>query len=433
MDIKKITTKSGSVEIAGWIHDLRDIGGLKFIQLRDSTGIIQITVDKNTAPKDVLDSIKDISPETAVIVKGKVLENPKAKTGLELVPESFEVVSKSEKELPISVVEKKITTGLSKRLDWRSLDLRKLRQQAIFQVQSALLEGMQETLFKEGFTQVFTPCLMGVASESGAEVFPLIYFDREAFLRQDPQLHRQLTIAGGLKKVFDIGPAWRAEQSHTTKHLCEHRVCAVESAFIKDETDTMRIEETVIISALTKVNEKCKFELETLGIEIKIPKAPFPELRFPEIYEIIRKKGKEIEDGEDLDSEADKILWEYVKETYGCEFYFLNRFPSSLKPFYVMKVDEEPEYARSVDLCFKGLELSSGGQREHRYEKIIEAIKSKGQSESETEWFAKFFKYGVPPHGGFAIGIERLTMSLLDIENIRDCTLFPRDPERLVP
>lgn len=433
MEIKKITTESGDVKIQGWIHDLRDIGGLKFIQLRDSTGIIQVTVDKNTAPKEVLNSLTDISPETAVIVKGKVLENPKARTGLELVPESIEIVSKSEKELPISVVEKKITTGLSKRLDWRSLDLRKLKQQAIFQVQSALLEGMQEELFKDGFTQVFTPCLMGVASESGAEVFPLIYFDREAFLRQDPQLHRQLTIAGGLKKVFDIGPAWRAEQSHTTKHLCEHRVCAVESAFIKDETDTMRIEERVIMSALKKVNEKCKKELETLGIEMKIPKAPFPELRFPEIYEIIRKKGKEIEDGEDLDSEADKILWEYVKETYDCEFYFLNRFPSSLKPFYVMKVDEEPEYARSVDLCFKGLELSSGGQREHRYEKIMEVIKEKNQSESEIEWFTKFFKYGVPPHGGFAIGIERLTMSLLDVENIRECTLFPRDPERLVP
>lgn len=433
LEISKISATSGNVMINGWVHDLRDMGGLKFLLLRDSTGIIQVTVVKKEASQEVLNTVKELTPESVITVVGKVQANSKVNSGIEIIPESIALLSKSKPELPISVAEKAITTGLAKRLDWRSLDLRKLKHQAIFRIQSALLEGMTEYLLQNGFTQVFTPCILGVASESGSEVFPLIYFDREAFLRQDPQLHRQLTIAGGIPKIFDIGPAWRAELSHTNKHLCEHRVCAVESSFIKDEFDTMRIEEQVIISALTKVKQKCAEDLKLLDVTLTIPKAPFPVLQFPEIYDITRKRGKKIEDGEDLDSEADKLVWEHVKEKLKTEFYFINRFPSKIKPFYVMRNDAEPRWARSVDLNFKGLELSSGGQREHRYAQLMENVKIKRMKEAEVEWFTKFFQYGVPPHGGFAIGIERLTMSLLDIENVRDCVLFPRDPERLVP
>ncbi len=434
MQIKNITKDSKKVELNAWVHDYRDIGGLKFLILRDSTGIIQVTIVKNKTDKSILDQLENLTIESVVNVVGEVKENKKVNDGIEIIPEKINVVVRSAPKLPISITEKGITTGQSKRLDWRCLDLRKLKHQAIFRVQSALLEGIREYLLNNEFIQVFTPCILGVASESGSEVFPIIYFDREAFLRQDPQLHRQLTIAGGMQKIFDIGPAWRAEQSHTTKHLCEHRVCAVESAFIKDERDTMRIEEQMIVSALKKVKEKCEKELANFeGLEIKIPKTPFPELKFPDIYKILEEKGKNLGEGQDLDTESEKILWDYVKEKYDSEFYFVNRFPSKVKPFYVMKVDEDPKWARSVDLYFKGLELSSGGQREHRYEKIMQAVKEKGMKESEVEWFTKFFEYGVPPHGGFAIGIERLTQSLLDIENIRDCALFPRDPERLVP
>ena len=434
MQIKDITKDSKKVELNAWVHDYRDIGGLKFLILRDSTGIIQVTIVKNKTDKSILDQLENLTIESVVNVVGEVKENKKVNDGIEIIPEKINVVVRSAPKLPISITEKGITTGQSKRLDWRCLDLRKLKHQAIFRVQSALLEGIREYLLNNGFIQVFTPCILGVASESGSEVFPIIYFDREAFLRQDPQLHRQLTIAGGMQRIFDIGPAWRAEQSHTTKHLCEHRVCAVESAFIKDERDTMRIEEQLIVSALKKVKEKCEKELENFeGLEIKIPKTPFPELKFPDIYKILEEKGKKLGEGQDLDTESEKILWDYVKEKYDSEFYFVNRFPSKVKPFYVMKVDEDPKWARSVDLYFKGLELSSGGQREHRYDKIMQAVKDKGMKESEVEWFTKFFEYGVPPHGGFAIGIERLTQSLLDIENIRDCVLFPRDPERLVP
>lgn len=433
MDIKDISKDSGDVVIEGWVHDYRDIGGLKFLLVRDSTGLIQVTAVKNKTDPSIIDLLTNITNESAVRVFGKVQASTKVKSGLEVLPTKLEVLSQSLPNLPISVTEKGITTGQAKRFDWRSLDLRKLEHQAIFRIQSALLEGIQQYLLKEGFTQVFTPCVIGTASESGSEVFPIIYFDREAFLRQDPQLHRQLTIAGGLKRVFDIGPAWRAEQSHTVKHLCEHRVCAVETSFIKDETDTMRLEEQIIISALTTVKEKCQNELKIIGIDIKIPKIPFPEFQFPEIYPLLKKYGKVLPEGQDLDSESEKILWDHVKKTYDCEFYFVKRFPSKIKPFYVMKIDEDPTYARSVDLYFRGLELSSGGQREHRYDKLMEAVKQKGVKESEISWFSQFFQYGVPPHGGFAIGIERLTQSLLNVENIRDCVLFPRDPQRLVP
>ncbi len=433
MEIRNLTATSGNVTINGWVHDLRDMGGLKFLLLRDSTGIIQVTIVKKEVSEELLNTFKELTAETVITVSGQIQKNEKVNAGIEIIPKSILIHAKAKPELPISVTEKAITTGLSKRLDWRSLDLRKLKHQAIFRVQSALLEGMSKYLLGNGYTQVFTPCILGVASESGSEVFPLIYFDKEAFLRQDPQLHRQLTIAGGITKIFDVGPAWRAELSHTNKHLCEHRVCAVETAFIKDEFDVMRLEEQVIIAALKNVVEKCAKDLELLEIKVTIPTAPFPVLQFPDVYEIVRKRGKKVIEGEDLDSEADKLVWEHVKETLGTEFYFINRFPSKIKPFYVMKNDAVPQWARSVDLNFKGLELSSGGQREHRYEQLMARVKEKNMTEAEVEWFTKFFQFGVPPHGGFAIGIERLTMSLLNIENVRDCVLFPRDPERLVP
>ena len=432
MNIRDITATSGEVEINGWVHDIRDMGGLKFLLIRDGTGIIQTTVVSSKASQEILDTVSQLNPESCVSISGVAKDSSKVKSGVEIIPSTITLLSRSKSELPISVTEKAITTGQAKRLDYRSLDLRKLKHQAIFRVQSALLEGMREYLLGDGFQQVFTPCVLGVASESGSEVFPLIYFNREAFLRQDPQLHRQLTIAGGMTKIFDIGPAWRAEQSHTVKHLCEHRVCAVELAFIKDEHDTMRVEEQVIISALKKVQEKCSEDLKLLGVELTIPKAPFPVLQFPEVYDILESMGKHLERGEDLDSEADKLVWEYVKENYNSEFYFINRFPFQIKPFYVMQ-GEEPQWARSVDLNFRGMELSSGGQREHRFEQLMENVRKKGMNPSEVEWFTQFFEFGVPPHGGFAIGIERLTMTLLDIENIRDCVLFPRDPERIVP
>jgi nondiscriminating aspartyl-tRNA synthetase len=421
-----------AVLLKGWVAQLRDLGGLKFFILRDREGIVQVTLKRGESPPALLAAAGRLNREDCVSVQGRARKSGQAPGGLEIVPERIEVISSSEPSLPIDI-DGKIETGIDKRHDWRSLDLRSPRNLAIFKIQSKLVEGMQEWLIKNGYLQVFTPCLMGAASEGGADVFPVMYYDKEVFLRQDPQLHRQLLIAAGFDRIYDIGPSWRAEPSHTTRHLCEHRGVAVEAAFIRDEADTMRMEEGVVISALKRVAKDCMPELKILGKKVSIPDTPFPELRFPGIYDILERLGKKLELGDDIDREGEMLLFKHIKKKHNHEFFFINRFPFKKKPFYVMRFDDDPRWARSVDLVYRGVELSSGGQREHRYEKIMQQVKEKGMSPKGVEWFTKFFRYGVPMHGGFCLGIERLTQQLLDIRNIRDAVLFPRTPERFLP
>ena len=420
------------VSYSGWVQETRDLGGIKFLLIKDKNGFAQVAFPKKAVSEEIFLKFDSITKESVVSVFGTVKESPQAPNGIEIIPSSLEIVSLAYAPVPLDT-SGKIVSGQSNRLDYRCLDLRSPKSIAVFTIQAKLLEGAQEYLNKEGFTQVFTPCLMGVASESGAQVFSVNYFKTKAYLRQDPQLHRQLTIAGGMEKIYDIGPCWRAEYSNTTKHLCEHRVIAAEAAYIKDEVETEKFESEMIVSALKKVRKDCKAELELLGAKIKIPELPFPEFRFPEVYEILSGQGVNLPRGEDMTTEAEKALWEHVRKKHKSEFYFLNRFPFAAKPFYVMRVDSEPEWARSVDLYYKGMEMSSGGQREHRHGTLSKQVLEKGFNPESVEWFTKFFKYGVPPHGGFAIGIERLTMQLLGLPNIRDAVLFPRDPERLTP
>ncbi|MFH1696576.1 MAG: aspartate--tRNA(Asn) ligase [Candidatus Diapherotrites archaeon] len=431
---KEVTPKlhGKKVLVGGWVNDVRAFGKLAFVKLRDAQGKVQITAHSAKVDKKVFDALSSLSKESVVFVTGTVQKSDQAEGGAEIIPARVEVISAAHAPVPLDI-SGKIESDLSARLDWRSIDLRQPKNAAVFRVQAKLLQGAQEYLNSKGFLQVFTPCIMGTASESGAEVFEIGYFGKKAYLRQDPQLHRQLTIAGGVEKLYDIGPSWRAEQSHTVKHLCEHRAIAVEWAFIKDEVEAEIVQAELVEAMLGKVKKDCAAELELFGIDLKVPKAPFPEVRFPELYDILAKEGKKLAKGEDLDSEAEGILWEYVKKKYKTEFYFVNRFPFAKKPFYVMRVDEDKDYARSIDLYYRGLELSSGGQREHRYDKLMGVLKEKGVGEKSVEWFTKFFKYGVPPHGGFAIGIERITQQLLGLDNIREAVLFTRDTERVEP
>ena len=361
------------VAVFGWVHDVRLIGGINFLLLRDNRGIVQATAPKGKVPQNVLDIYVKLHQEDVVFVKGKVVKAKNAKIGIEIIPSEIEVVSKSHVPLPLDP-RGVVNTNFDTRLDWRVLDLRRHESQAIFRIEAKIVEGMEEYLKKNNFLQVFTPCIIGGVSEGGSEVFKINYFGKDAFLRQDPQLHRQLLIAAGFDKIFDMGPNWRAELSDTPRHLTEHRACAVEFAFMKDEADMMRLEEEMVVNAVKRVGEDCEKELKILGKEVKIPKMPFPELRFPKIYGILEGMGKKIKFGEDYDKESEVLLAKYVAEKYKSDFFFINHFPSKIKPFYVMKVDEEPQWARSVDLIFKGLEQSSGGQREHRYEKIMQQM-----------------------------------------------------------
>ena len=419
------------VMIAGWVHDTRLLGKINFLLLRDKDGIVQVTASKDKVPEKVLDLFKKLHQEDVVAVQGKVVKSKVSKVGIEVIPDKIEVVNKSAVPLPLDP--RWVTpANLDTRLDWRPLDLRRMENLAIFRIQAKIVEGMEEYLRKNGFLQVFTPAIIGGVSEGGADVFKINHFGKEAFLRQDPQLHRQLLMVAGFDRIFDIGPNWRAEPSDTPYHLTEHRGIAPEFV-LNDEADTMRMEEETIVYAIKKVIKECGDELQKLGKKIKAPKTPFPELRFPKIYDILKEHGKNLPFGSDLDRESEKILAAHVKEKFKHDFFFVNRFPSKVKPFYVMRVDENPEWARSVDLIFKGMEQSSGGQREHRYEKIIDQLKEKKINLENMKWFTEVFRYGVAPHGGFCIGIERFTMKLLDLPNIKEAVLFPRYVTRILP
>jgi len=430
-DKRFLSENMSIVKVKGWIHNIRILGKIAFVVVRNRDGLVQLTI-KKSENEELYSFTKELGLEDVIEASGIEVEKPKTKIGREIYPSEIKILSKSEQPVPIDV------TGVTQallptRLEWRPIDLRSPKNFFIFKVQSTIVEAAEEYLRKNNFLQVFTPAIIGGVSEGGAEVFELDYFGRHAYLRQDPQLHRQLLMVAGFEKIFEIGPSWRAEKSYTRRHLCEHRGIAVELSFISDEYDVIKLEEELIYNIFRRLKEKYEDEFDKYGIDVEIPKKPFPVLEFPDIYEILRDMGKEIEYGSDYDTESEILLWKYVKEEYDSDLFFVNRFPFNVKPFYVMRVDEDPFWARSVDLLYKGIELSSGGQREHRYEKIIEQAKMKDISIESIDWFVKHFRYGAPPHGGFNIGIERLTMQLLNIYNIREAVLFPRDPERLLP
>lgn len=428
----KMEDEGKTVVLTGWVHETRNLGKLRFILLRDSTGIIQVTAKTGGVSEKTFEEMGKLIKESIILLKGKIRADQRVKKGFEIIPEEIEEIARPSEHLPVDISEK-IEANFDTRMDWRALDLRRVETQSIFKIESRILEGMTEYLNKNDFVQIFTPCLMGAVSEGGSEVFPVIYFQREAYLRQDPQLHRQLAILGGFDRVYDIGPSWRAELSHTKRHLCEHRGIAVEMAFIDEERDVMRVEEEMIVNTIKNVKKKCADELETLKIDLEVPKTPFPELRFPQIYDVLEGLGRHFEYGSDYDWEAEALLAKYVKEKYNSDFFFVNRFPSAVKPFYVMKSDEDPTFARSVDMIYKGIEQSSGGQREHRYEQIMKQVEEKKLNPAKVKWFTDFFKFGAPPHGGFCLGLERFTMEMLNLDNVREASLFPRDPERLTP
>ncbi len=419
------------VRIGGWVSEIRSIGKIKFVVLRTPQGRVQLTLKKSEVPDELLSQIDDLTQESVIEATGFMSEKKIAKAvDMEVIPKSIVVHSTSERKLPLDP-NWKTPALFPTRMNYRPLDLRRPEVQAIFKIETSFLRGVIDWLDSHGFLMVFTPAIIGAASESGAEVFEVKYFDKKAYLRQDPQLHRQLTIIGGFTKIYDVGPNWRAEPSHTARHISEFRSIAVEMAFISDEGDVMRVEEELLVAGLRRVLEERSKELELLNVDLDVPKTPFPELRFPEIYNILEDLGKEIPFGEDYDTESEKLLWRYAREKYGTDFLFINRFPFKTKPFYVMKAEDL--WARSVDLLYKGEELSSGGQREHRYEVLVSQIREKGLDLNSLEWFTKFFRYGAPPHGGFAMGLERTVYKMLNLQNIREAALFPRDVERVLP
>lgn len=417
-----------SVSLCGWVHEIRDMGKLKFLILRDRGGFIQVTAKIGLCDQSVLNAINDVSKESVVNIQGIVKKNEKAPNGVEISPISVDIISRSESPLPLDVTAK-VDADIDTRLNNRFMDLRKPEIAAIFRIRSKILSAGREFLLKNGFIEIHTPKIIASASEGGTELFPISYFDREAYLAQSPQLYKQMMMATGFDRVYEITNYFRAEEHDTRRHLNEIVAIDVETSFINDEDDVMEILEGLIFSII-KASAECKAELDILKKEIDIPKGNIKRITYDEALKLLEENGKNIPWGEDINTEGEKLLGEIIRGKYNSDLYFLTRYPIKVKPFYTMPYDTE--YSRSFDLEYKGVEISSGGQRIHDYNLLIKRIGDCNLNPQNFEFYLNAFRYGMPPHGGFGLGIERVMMQLLDL-NIKEVVLFPRDRHRLTP
>ncbi|AEH24108.1 aspartate--tRNA(Asn) ligase [Pyrococcus yayanosii] len=420
------------VKVAGWVHEIKDLGGIKFLWIRDREGIVQVTAPKKKVSEEVFKLIPRLGSEDVVAVKGIVNFTPKAKLGFEILPEEIIVLNKAEKPLPLDPTGK-VKAELDTRLDNRFMDVRRPEVMAIFKIRSSVFKAVRDFFQKEGFIEIHTPKIIATATEGGTELFPMKYFERDAFLAQSPQLYKQMMMATGLDRVYEIAPIFRAEEHNTTRHLNEAWSIDAEVAFIESEEDVMELLEGLVAYTIDYVRENNERELKTLGFELEAPKRPFPRLTYDRALEILMDLGKEIPWGEDIDTEGEKLLGKYMIETEEAPLYFICRYPTEAKPFYIMKYEDRPEICKAFDLEYRGVEIASGGQREHRADKLVEQIKEKELNPESFEFYLRAFRYGMPPHGGFGLGAERLIMRMLNIGNIREVILFPRDRRRLVP
>lgn len=419
-----------AVTVAGWVHDVRDLGGLRFLLLRDKTGIIQVTLPKKYVPKEVFEASGKLVKESVILVEGRVKAEKKAPGGYEIIPSSIRVLSTAAVPLPLDPTGK-VGANIDTRLDNRVMDLRREEIRAIFRVRDAVIEAGRQYLRGNGFIEIHTPRIISTTSEGGTELFPIAYFEREAFLAQSPQLYKQMMMSTGLDRVYEIATYFRAEEHNTVWHLNEITAIDCEMAFIKDEEDILRVIENLIAAMIQGAMSSAGGELEKLNKELRVPSLPLPRLRYDEALQILEEHGMHVPWGEDLTTEAEKKLGEALKER-GHELYFVTKYPLKIKPFYTMPSDD-PKYSNSFDLEFKGREIISGSQRIHDYDLLVKRIKAKKLNPGNFSYYLDAFKYGMPPHGGFGLGIERFVTLLLDLPNVREAVLFPRDRKRLEP
>ena len=431
-----------TVTIAGWAQTLRLQRAMQFIIVRDHTGTVQVTHKRDGS---ALDSVLDgLTAESAVRVTGRVLANPVVSLGgLEVIPEAVTVESLAQAPLPIDA-----RTGLEGRLDWRYLDLRRrAAARLVFEVQTTVERAMREFAFAEGCTELHTPKLMGTASESGAEVFELGYFGRPAYLAQSPQFYKQMAIAGGIDRVFEVGPVFRAEPSFTSRHSTEFTGVDVELAWIDSVEDVMSFEERMLAHVLSAVAAAHGAAIqEHFKTEVTVPRLPFPRLTLADALALagtavpatglpntgLPATGAD-SGRDDLDPAGERAVSARVLAETGHEFAFVTEYPASVRPFYHLRPDGKPHLTASFDLLWKGLEVTTGAQREHRYDVLLAQAASKGLSPDPMRWYLDCFRYGCPPHGGFGLGLGRLLMALLGLDSIRDAAFLFRGPNRLTP
>lgn len=419
------------VKICGWVHKIRSQKHVQFLVVRDHTGTVQ-TVHKRELSARLAETIEGLSPESAVQVVGRVVSNPAIKSGgIELQIESIEVTNRAETPLPLGE-----ETMLDKRMDWRFLDLRKPQNRLIFEVQTAAEAAMRSFWKDEGFIEIHSPKLMGSASESGAELFEVGYFDRKAYLAQSPQFYKQMAMAAGFNRVFEIGPVFRANPSFTSRHDTEFTSVDVEISWIESHEDVMQLEEQWLSHVLQSVKTQLGDEITRMfGQEITVPRVPFPRVSLAEAQKILESMGHKAaeETGGDLDPEGERLLYQHFQETAGHEFVFVTDYPVSVKPFYHMRHEARPDLTKSFDLLWKGLEVTSGAQREHRYEVLVRQAKEKSLSLQPIQPYLDSFRFGCPPHGGYGFGLSRMLMLMLGLKNVREVTYIYRGVNRLSP
>jgi nondiscriminating aspartyl-tRNA synthetase len=420
--------KGKEVLLEGWVYEIRDLAKLKFILLRDRTGIVQCVVKG-----ELMKKISELTLESVVEIIGIVKE---ANVKADFVVKEFEIevkdlklINKAE-TLPIHVNEKTTTTEFSNRMDYRFLDTRKVNVSAIFKIRSTIYKNVVDFFDMKKFIIINTPKITTIGLESGAESFVVDYFGKKTVLAQSPQFYKQMFVNGGFERVLEIGQVYRAEKSHTNRHLTEFTGIDFEMGFIKDENDVMHMIEEMFKYVISKVKEERKDELALLGVELKIPKK-IPRISMGEIKKMLAKKGKKLGEEEDFDAEAEKLVGEYALEEFGEEFIFVTNYPAKVRPFYHMHPENDAKGTRSFDLLFRGVEIATGAQREHRLPILQKQAKEKGVKIPKI--YEEIFKYGAVPHGGVGFGLDRITQRMLNLENVREALLLTRDPERVSP
>jgi len=427
----------GLVSVSGWVETVRDQKKVQFVVLRDESGAVQLVNPRTTDAEGVVvddepaTSISGLSQGSFVTVTGQLKHDERVKLGgIEIKLATLEVVTHAIPETPIAA-----DSSLDKRMDWRFLDLRQPKANLIFRIQTTFEHALRTYWINNDFIEIHTPKLMASASESRAELFEVEYFETKAYLAQSPQFFKQMAQSSGFGKIFEVGPAFRADPSFTSRHATEFTSVDAEISWIDSHEDVMQLHEELLVAAFTAVKEKHGEEVLALfGVEVTVPSQPFPRIPLAEAKEIVKSRGYEVpRDDDDMDPEGERQIAAYVAETYGHEFVFLTDYASSIRPFYHMRHEGDAGLTNSYDLIFNGTEISTGAQREHRIDVLTEQAVEKGLDPEELGFYLDFFRYGVPSHGGFGMGLARVLMLMLHQQSIREVTYLFRGPTRLEP
>jgi aspartyl-tRNA synthetase len=424
-------TPEGTVSVAGWVDTVRDQKKVQFVVLRDESGAVQLVHPRPEESDPIADVISGLAAGTHVRVTGELKMDERVKLGgLEVKIASLDVVTVAIAETPIAA-----DSGIDKRMDWRFLDLRHPRNNLLFRVETTLEHAMRTYWIEHDFIEIHTPKLMASASESNAELFELEYFETKAYLAQSPQFFKQMAQSAGFGKIFEIAPVFRADPSFTSRHATEFISVDAEVSWIDSHEDVMRMQEELLVAAISAVKEKHGDEIKELfDVDVVVPTIPFPRIPLAEAKRIVAERGYEVPRADDdMDPEGERQIAAYVEEKYGHEFVFLTDYASTIRPFYHMRHADDPTLTNSYDLIWRGTEITTGAQREHRVDILEAQAREKGLDPEELSFYLDFFRYGVAPHGGFGMGLQRVMMLLLHQPNLREVTYLFRGPNRLAP